>query len=303
MLRSGSAAKLPSPGLVLHFGGPVTSLILLKYLSGFNTTRYMINDYNDWTDPSRKSQGVLTLKPGQIFDYLKKNGYKPNPENAFYLRQFVEFDNEAGERNKKMAGAGRLNEINVINTLLDTVPDKSLVMSGNSLVIRDFDNFSIQLNKKIEIFSSRGASGIDGIISTAAGISVGREKKVWLVTGDLSFLYDLNSLVLLDKRSINLTIILINNSGGGIFSMLPVAGHKDVYEKYFKTSVDCDFSKIIRGFSIPYYSARTVTQFIGILKNIEKISGLSVIEVKTSSETARNLRNKLRYENNNLIIK
>ncbi len=294
LLRAGFPERLAAPGLVLHFGGPLNSLILLKYLSGFDCPRFIVNEYGDWTDPSKKSSAVLKMQPGEIVMFLKQNRFEPDPENKIYLQNFRELDQIIDYHNNKLPGRKELNEVNTVNIVLESIPDGSCLMSGNSLAIRDFDNFSIRLDKKIEIYSNRGASGIDGVISTAAGLSEGKKKRVFLVIGDLSFLYDLNSLILLNKEQVRLTIILINNSGGGIFSMLPVSEYSPEFEKYFKTEVRANFRKILKGMDIPYREARTAFELRKMLRGESARSGINVIEVKTSSTESKKIRELLR---------
>jgi len=162
-------------------------------------------------------------------------------------------------------------------------------MLSNSLPVRDFD-FITSVKKNINIYSNRGASGIDGIISTAAGIFTATKKKTFLVIGDLAFYYDINSLWLLYKYKIPLTIILINNNGGGIFELLPIANEKIEFEKYFKTPMNINFKKIVEAFDGIYSTIFSAAEMVKILKAKQHSDNFSVMEFKVNSVQSKKLR-------------
>ena len=97
-------------------------------------------------------------------------------------------------------------------------------MSGSSMPIRDVDTFFRKTTKDITIFANRGTNGIDGVVSTAFGIQAASKRPTWLFIGDLSFLHDVNGLIVSRFHEMDLTIVIMNNDGGGIFSYLPQAG-------------------------------------------------------------------------------
>src|SRR5699024_3044999 len=106
--------------------------------------------------------------------------------------------------------------------LLENMPTNSGLFAGNSMPIRDIDTFFGNANKALKLYGNRGVSGIEGITSTALGIAASKvHEQMTLVVGDLSFYHDINGLFASKKYQIPLTILLINNDGGGIFSFLP----------------------------------------------------------------------------------
>ena len=107
--------------------------------------------------------------------------------------------------------------------LFDHLPDESDLISGSSMPIRDVDTFFGKTDKDITIFANRGTNGIDGVVSTALGIQAARQRPTWLLIGDLSFLHDVNGLIVSRFHETDLTIVIMNNDGGGIFSYLPQA--------------------------------------------------------------------------------
>ena len=123
---------------------------------------------------------------------------------------------------------------------------------SNSMPIRLINQFFQSKNTLLSCFSNRGASGIDGIISSAAGVCCDNQKKTVLITGDLAFLYDTNGLFFIKKYQIPLTIIVLNNNGGGIFHSCPIAKEKDIFQPYFQTPHQLDCKYLAHQYDIDY---------------------------------------------------
>ena len=117
----------------------------------------------------------------------------------------------------------------ILFEIYSLLPEKSNLFLSNSMPVRDFEYF-ISGRKEVNLYYNRGASGIDGIISSACGAGQNSNSPTTLVIGDLAFYHDLNSLYLCKRLKKPLVIILINNGGGGIFEMLPIAGEKIDFE-------------------------------------------------------------------------
>lgn len=165
-------------------------------------------------------------------------------------------------------------------------------MVGNSVPIRDLDLLTSSLKKDITIYQNRGASGIDGVISTASGISSLSKTPMYLIIGDQSFYHDINSLLTIRKLKIPLLIVLINNNCGAIFKFLPIAKHKNILDRYFLTPTNLDFSKIVQAFGIDYREIKTRQELINHLKVSAVRKQPAVFEIKTNSDSSLSLRNK-----------
>jgi 2-succinyl-5-enolpyruvyl-6-hydroxy-3-cyclohexene-1-carboxylate synthase len=134
----------------------------------------------------------------------------------------------------------------------DLLPDGGLLWAGNSMPVRDLDDWLAAGASSIRPLSNRGANGIDGVVSTALGAAAADVGPVVLVVGDLSFLHDLNALVAARLHGLSATIVLIDNDGGGIFSFLsqamtdaPEVGLPDHYEELFGTPHGIDVGPIV----------------------------------------------------------
>jgi 2-succinyl-5-enolpyruvyl-6-hydroxy-3-cyclohexene-1-carboxylate synthase len=115
----------------------------------------------------------------------------------------------------------------VFSEVQHIVPDGAALYVGNSMPVRDMDTFWRSDERRIRALGNRGANGIDGLVSSALGVSAVLDEPVVLVLGDLSFYHDLNGLLAAKRYGLNLTVIVINNDGGGIFSFLPQADQED----------------------------------------------------------------------------
>lgn len=132
------------------------------------------------------------------------------------------------------------------------LPDGALLWAGNSMPVRDLDDWLPSGERAIRPLSNRGANGIDGVVSTALGAAAAEVGPVVLVVGDISFLHDLNALVAARLHGLSATIVLIDNDGGGIFSFLPQAstdapevGLPEHYEELFGTAHGIDVGPIV----------------------------------------------------------
>jgi 2-succinyl-5-enolpyruvyl-6-hydroxy-3-cyclohexene-1-carboxylate synthase len=174
-------------------------------------------------------------------------------------------------------------------------------MIGNSLPIRDLDFFSSAVGKNINVFQNRGASGIDGITSTALGICARSKNPTYLLTGDLSFYYDINSLLIAKQYSIPLITILINNNGGAIFKFLPIAEYKNVFDTYFFTSTNLSFKKLTEAFEIDYKELKSQLDILNHIKVSSVRRKPAVFEIKTNADYSLSLRKKYWKKSNKLI--
>ncbi|KAB8131470.1 2-succinyl-5-enolpyruvyl-6-hydroxy-3-cyclohexene-1-carboxylic-acid synthase [Gracilibacillus oryzae] len=174
-----------------------------------------------------------------------------------------------------------LTEGHAVQGIQTAIPNDHIVFVGNSMPIRDMDSFWFAEDKNVEIYANRGTNGIDGIISTAAGMSATGNHTTLLV-GDISFLHSMNGLLLARKYQLPLTIVLVNNDGGGIFSFLPQAKQQSPhYELVFGTSQSMDMEKLAIAFDFTYFSAGNWQEYIDSLSRSYEQKGLSIIEIKT----------------------
>ena len=135
-------------------------------------------------------------------------------------------------------------------------------------------------DRGIRVYFNRGANGIDGTLSTALGIAHGNERPAVLLTGDLALLHDSNGFLLRPKLRGALTIVLINNAGGGIFEHLPVSRFDPPFEEFFATPQQVDFATLCAARGVEHVAVRHWTQFEALVAALPK-SGVRVLEIRT----------------------
>ena len=188
-------------------------------------------------------------------------------------------------------------EGNIIFSCVSKLKNNDNLFIGNSLPIRNLNKYYPNTNQKINIYCNRGASGIDGVISTALGISYqSKKQRNVLIIGDVSFFYDFSSLLLAKKYSLNLTIIIINNNGGQIFSTLPYKNEINL-DPYWTTPVDLDINNIAKLYSMNYYRLQTIKSINNKLDNIINKSGVNIVEIpcefSKTSKVEKEIKSKL----------
>jgi 2-succinyl-5-enolpyruvyl-6-hydroxy-3-cyclohexene-1-carboxylate synthase len=180
---------------------------------------------------------------------------------------------------KKMEGIDWLFEGKAAWLLSQFLPGDTPVFVANSMPVRDLEYFWIPNNRGCLIFFNRGANGIDGTLSTALGVAHGNKPAI-LLTGDLSLLHDTNGFLFNPKLKGSLTIVLINNHGGGIFEHLPVSQFDPPFEEYFATPQEADFAKLSAAYGVEYVRVKDWTQFVSLISTLPQ-KGIRVLELPT----------------------
>ncbi len=180
-----------------------------------------------------------------------------------------------------------LSEPAVARLVSAMIPEHHALWLANSMPIRDMNGFSAAGRRPRLVAANRGASGIDGTIASAAGLASGLDAPVTLLTGDLAFLHDLNALALLRDRPV--TVVLLNNDGGGIFSFLPIADHADLFEPWFTAPHGLTFRASAEQFGLAWESPATVDEFRSAYRRLTATGKGAVLEVRTEREANRRL--------------
>jgi 2-succinyl-5-enolpyruvyl-6-hydroxy-3-cyclohexene-1-carboxylate synthase len=294
-LRSENFVNAHQPDFIIQFGRNFSSKALSNFIAGCNCKKLLVNKFGDWENPREKSSSVLEIEPEkfckELLGWIRTNPRKN--KNDSWLNEFLEIEKSASKIKREVVDTASFpNEVRIVNELIKHIPSGSNLMVSNSLPIRDLDLTVPLMNKKLNIFHNRGASGIDGIISTALGIAQSSKQRTYLLTGDLAFYYDLNSLHVAKKYSIPLTVILINNNGGRIFEVLPISKYKNIFEEYFATPHNLDFGKLVDAFGGNYREVKNWKVFKELLSAESTSKLFSVLELKTDPIESLSLRRK-----------
>lgn len=171
-----------------------------------------------------------------------------------------------------------LNEAHLAARLIAQISEPTNLFVSSSMPIRDLDQFPTSSDTSINIFSSRGASGIDGVISSAVGVAIADVRPCILVIGDMAFIHDTNGLMLLNQASAPMLIIVINNNGGGIFHFLPISSEPDVLTPFIDSPHNVDISALCAAHGISFYRTNPMN-FTQALHDFYRERTTRVVEV------------------------
>jgi 2-succinyl-5-enolpyruvyl-6-hydroxy-3-cyclohexene-1-carboxylate synthase len=129
------------------------------------------------------------------------------------------------------------------------LPDGAIVWLSSSMPVRDVEACFPQSPKRLRFLANRGANGIDGVVSSAAGAALATKAPTWLLTGELALLHDVGGFLAARRAGAELTVVCLDNGGGGIFDFLPVSEHADagLYERHIATPAEADLESLFPG--------------------------------------------------------
>ena len=214
--------------------------------------------------------------------------------DSSYIQMWQQIESNSREQLDKVQEEPNLFEGRTIHMLQHIMPDEGQILVANSMSIRDMDYFWATGRSQAMVYGNRGTNGIDGTVSTALGLSTNGKPTVML-TGDLSFFHDLNGLAIGKTQGMNLTIILHNNDGGGIFQYLPQKGTDD-FDYLFNTPQGIDYSGLATMYGLDYVKVTTNAELEQAMQQYIGTEGIHLIEVPTSKESSRELHKVYRVQ-------
>src|SRR3712207_550654 len=155
--------------------------------------------------------------------------------------------------------------------------------------VRDVEAFFAVRDDAPRVLSNRGANGIDGTVSSAFGVAAAGEGPVVLLIGDVALLHDLGGLIAARRHGLALTIVLLNNDGGGIFEFLPVSAAGDAYVEHVATPLGLDFAHVAALYDCAHTRPATVADFRAALTTALDADRTTIIEVRTDRRENREL--------------
>jgi 2-succinyl-5-enolpyruvyl-6-hydroxy-3-cyclohexene-1-carboxylate synthase len=164
--------------------------------------------------------------------------------------------------------------------LAQRLPIGTPIFVASSMPVRDVEYVWPAGDRAIRPLCNRGANGIDGTLSSALGVAHGIERPAVLLTGDLALLHDTNGFLLRAKFRGSLTVVLINNHGGGIFDHLPVAQFEPPFEEFFATPQEADFEKLCATYGVDYVRVKDWGHFSTLVATLPA-SGIRMLEITT----------------------
>jgi 2-succinyl-5-enolpyruvyl-6-hydroxy-3-cyclohexene-1-carboxylate synthase len=274
VLRSPKRAKALLPERVICLGGWPTSKVLRDWLDQGGAEILLVA-------PTARNRDALHGRtrwvPASISDLNGKGLAASNPRYAAAWRRA---DTTARRvLDGTLAAATDLLEPKAAWLLAKHLPEATPLFVASSMPVRDLEYFWPAKDRGHRVFFNRGANGIDGTFSTALGVAHGGRPAV-LLTGDLALLHDTNGFLLAPKLRGSLTIVLINNRGGGIFEHLPVAQFDPPFEEYCVTPQAADFAQLCAAYRVEHTLVKDWAQFTAAISGLPA-HGIRVLEVRT----------------------
>ncbi len=284
LLRSESFTAAHAPEAVLRLGDLPTSKPLRRWLASLSEVRQIacVGD-EPWQDPDavliqrQRAAGGLRPQAAAARGWL---GSWQRADGAVALA----IDEVLGEELSEPLIAARLPK---------WLPAEATLFVASSMPIRDVEEFAPATAQGPRILANRGANGIDGTVSAAFGAAAASDGPVVLLIGDVALVHDLGGLLAHGRLGITLTIVLLNNDGGGIFHFLPVAEQRDAFERHVATPHGLDFAHAAALYRCAYEQPSTLERFRAALERSLENEQTTIIEVRTERQQNHGLHRRV----------
>lgn len=286
LLKDNSFKKYAAPNIVIRFGAQPVSKPLTQFLKGCKPNVFIAVDESS---VFRDSLHIVTqhvqvsaatlwipIEEKQASSYLK-DWSKANDIATKHVQAYLETEEDEGA---------------LAATLFEALSDGDFLFASSSMPIRDVDTFYNKTTKDIPIYANRGTNGIDGVVSTALGVYAATKRPGYLLIGDLAFLHDVNGLIVSRFQKTDLTVVVMNNDGGGIFSYLPQSTETNYFEHLFGTPTGLKFSHIAAMYDAQYDAVHKKEDFHKVLSE-QKRKDIRIIEVFTNRQVNTETHRKL----------
>ena len=293
LLRSAPLRARLRPELLLRFGGMPTAKGVELLLDEAPACRVVVvNAGGTWLEPTHHPAEIVSAEPlGLCEDLCEALG--AGRAGGAWLDAWQAAEQTTADALEAWRGglvaAGRWFEGQVFAELAALLPAEAVQVTASSMPVRDLDAFTPGTPRRVWHLVNRGANGIDGTLSTALGAAAATEAPTVLVTGDLALFHDANGLLTAGAARIPLTIVLINNGGGGIFEFLPIADYGAAYEEHFVTPHTIDFAALAAAYGVAHVRPATWADFRREVRESLARPGPRIIELRTQRQENRAL--------------
>ncbi len=283
LLRAGWSLQ-HGPDLVIRVGGSPTSRVLNAWLAAASAPTFLVDPTRDYRDEDQVASNLIACDPQALIETL------PPVDRAAWRDEWVAAGKKATTAIVATLVSTPVYEGHIVRAVAARTPEAAQLFIGSSMPIRAVDSFWPLVKPQQVFFGNRGASGIDGLVSTGIGIAAARPSTpTVLMLGDLSLYHDMNGLWSLRRHGVRVTLVVCDNNGGGVFNFLPQAQHTDVFEEIFATPLGLDFAQVARLYGLVYspvtdrnglepaltdaLSAQTSTMVVVKYKREDSVSG------------------------------
>ena len=266
------------PDLVLRVGRSGLSRPVERML-GAEVAQVLVDADGAWLDPGR-AIGELIVGDPELFCAGVRD-HLPTTREAGWLSDWQAADATAREVvDALLDEEERVTEPRAARDVGAAVADGGTLVVGSSMPVRDLDAY-LEPRESLRVLGNRGASGIDGFVSTTLGVALASPGPTVALTGDLSLLHDRNGFLLRTAGDVDATFVVVNNNGGGIFSFLPPGEYPDSLEAVFATPHDVDLADVARTHGLGYRRIDEPGALRGAVTDTVAEGGLHLVEVRT----------------------
>ncbi len=284
LLRHEPTAAALRPEVVLRLGGPPASKVVGAWLAASGARQVVVDGSGRWIDADRTAAHVLHADPTAVVVALARLVGRPRTD-AWGGRWEVAEAAATAAVDGVLGTHEEPTEPGVARSLFGALPPTSSLVVSSSMPVRDVEWFGgMQLG--VRVLANRGANGIDGVVSTAVGVALASRRsgeRTAVLVGDVAFLHDSNALLGLASRGVDLTIVVIDNDGGGIFSFLPQAGAlvPEQFELLFGTPHGVDLPTLAAAHGVPVISVATANEVPVAIAASAFTGGVTLVHIRT----------------------
>lgn len=277
-----------APALVLRIGRPTVARETTQGLAG--TATYVLDAHGGWGAQDAPHATYLRGAVGATLAALRQRQQdrRGDPRDRGWLRAWRDADRVVAAVVDDLLAAG-LSELGVVRDVAAAVPPGGALVVGSSLPIRELDLVGAHRDD-VAVHANRGASGIDGFTSTALGVAVAHDGPTVAVCGDLTLLHDSNGWLLSPDPAtgeVDLTLVVLDNDGGGIFSLLPQREHVAAFERVLATPHGRDLAHLAALHELTLHQPVTAEEVVAAVAQGVAAGGRHLVHVRTDREATR----------------
>jgi 2-succinyl-5-enolpyruvyl-6-hydroxy-3-cyclohexene-1-carboxylate synthase len=282
LLRGAAFAASHRPDVVLRIGGPLTNKISVQWLDA-DVGQVLVDPDGAWLDPHHAVSGRMLADAEPLLDSLAS--VLAGTTVAGEWREAWQHADASARAaiDGLIDGWDEPFEGRIARDVAAAVPDGGSLVLASSMPVRDAESFAAP-RRGIDVLANRGVNGIDGFVSTVLGIAAGSDAPTVGLLGDLCFLHDSNGLLGARERGLDVTFIVVDNDGGGIFSFLPQADYPEHFETLFGTPHGIDLRALAAVHGIPVTDVTNAADVPKAVTESVTVGGVQVVLVRTDRD-------------------
>jgi 2-succinyl-5-enolpyruvyl-6-hydroxy-3-cyclohexene-1-carboxylate synthase len=268
------------PEVVVRLGRPLTSKALAVGL-GPEVHQITVAPRRMHLDPYRTAASSIVAEPRWLLANASENVHRGA---HVWMAEWMVAEGRARRAiDDVLDAAPGLTEPRIARDVVAAAPEGSQILLGSSMPVRDVESFAAGRHD-VRVAANRGANGIDGMVSTALGMAIGTGRPTIALIGDIGFLHDANALLMAAERDVDVTLVVVDNDGGGIFSFLPQASHPR-FEQLFGTPHGTDIAALATAHGIPVTAPTDPAEVAPTVEQAVGAGGVRLVHLRTDRKT------------------